>query len=305
VGPDLHAGAVAFPQKRGAEKNVLITFRSALLRLIRHYDCLGGFSCFYQNDKNCNLGDVTLGLLDDALNSIANTIVVGPVQYAGGALDEEERFFSFRGRRTARRVYAAAAGLEGCLGEIFVSSTVWKEMCFIGYWVGKSIVLRWAELIAEMAVGRLQPSQVVERLLIRSEEARDVSLAKQVYSDIRRLQCVWRWAPLRSFEVDHLILFSLWHNNDLWNLLPAAWQVNRVKRDMLVSRSTPLASSDLILHYWRLLRNGNERRFDMELDRSVLHRGADTSGWEPLAFAGLTEAVETVALQRGVQRWSA
>jgi hypothetical protein len=102
VEPDLRSGDVAFPQKRGAERRVPIAFLAPLRKLVRCYDRLGGFSCFYQDYKNHKLGDVVLACLDEALNSIAITIVVGPVQFAGGALDEEERFFSFRGKKTAR-----------------------------------------------------------------------------------------------------------------------------------------------------------------------------------------------------------
>jgi hypothetical protein len=60
-----------------------------------------------------------------------------------------------------------------------------------------------------------------------------------------------------------------------------------------------------ILHYWGLIRKGNELRFDTELSRLLLPRDPDASGWETLAFAGMTEAIETIALQRSVQRWSA
>lgn len=305
VEPDLGAGSVVFPQKRGAERNVPIAFRAPLLGLIRHYSRLGGFSCFYQDYRNQRLGATAGGLADAALNSIANTIVVGPVQYAGGALDEEESFFAFRGHRTARGRCGTAAGLEASLGEILVPAAVWKEMCLIGYWVAESIVLRWAELTVEMAEGRVRTSEVVDRLLVSPEEERDVGLAKHVYDGQPGLQCVWTGVPIRAFDVDHLIPFSLWHNNDLWNLLPAARQVNRVKKDRLVSRPTLLASRDLILRYWRLLRSGNEARFDLELERSLLRSGASRSGWEAAAFSGLAEAVETVALQRGLRRWSA
>ncbi len=46
-------------------------------------------------------------------------------------------------------------------------------------------------------------------------------------------------------------------------------------------------------------------RFDTELRRSLVRRGAEASGWQSAAFAGLVESVETLGLQRGLERWSA
>lgn len=41
------------------------------------------------------------------------------------------------------------------------------------------------------------------------------------------------------------------------------------------------------------------------MSRSLLGQGVSPKAWELEAFAGLSEAIETVAVQRGVQRWSA
>jgi hypothetical protein len=71
-----------------------------------------------------------------------------------------------------------------------------------------------------------------------------------------------------------------------------------------VSRQTLFASRDQIIHYWRLLHGLHEKRFALELSRSLLGRGVSRTAWELEGFAALSEAIETVALQRGVQRWS-
>src|SRR3972149_5998133 len=102
---------------------------------------------------------------------------------------------------------------------------------------------------------------------------RDIETAQKAYAGLSDLRCVWTGTVLRRFEVDHLIPFSLWYNNDLWNLLPAARSVNQAKKDKLVSRPTLGSSRDRIIHYWRLLRSLHEKRFELELRRSLLGRG--------------------------------
>ena len=120
---------------------------------------------------------------------------------------------------------------------------------------------------------------------------------------------MWTGQPLRAqseFHVDHVIPFSLWFNNDLWNLLPASRRVNSAKSDKLVARTTLAKSKDLIIHYWEAARREQAERFDIETRRSLIRSGADdAAGWQNAAFAGLVENVETIAIQRGIERWSA
>jgi hypothetical protein len=117
---------------------------------------------------------------------------------------------------------------------------------------------------------------------------------------------VWTLAPLgpAAFAVDHVIPFSLWLNNALWNLLPAAPRINTAKSDKLVCRETMLSRRDLIVHYWESLRAGNQSRFDNDLQRSLLWSRCSSENWQTAAFAGLVENVETLAAQRGTARWA-
>ncbi|MEI7900886.1 MAG: S24 family peptidase [bacterium] len=107
----------------------------------------------------------------------------------------------------------------------------------------------------------------------------------------------------RLFDVDHAIPFSLWHNNDLWNLLPADARINNEKRDRLADRETLFRSREAIIGCWQITRHAMPERFDLELSRTLFGRNHAEAQWEAPAFAALSEAVETVAVQRGVERW--
>ena len=304
VEPDLAAGRVAYPQLRGLERRHPMAFRQPLRRLIASYP--GGLAAFYQDYKSERIPEAARPLALDAFKTIARTLVVGPIKYAGGALGQAEPLFGFR-KAAARLTRLTPADVEQSMGDVLVSEGVWREMALIGHWVGESIVLRWAELAGEMSRGAVSPARVVERLLIRPVVERDVGLTRAVYSHLTDLECVWTGEPLgrRRLQVDHVIPFSLWFNNDLWNLLPTSGEVNREKSDRLVARPTLLRSRDRIIHYWEILRGESERRFTAEVGRALLRQGSPKGGWQQAAFSGLLENVETVALQRGVARWSA
>jgi phage repressor protein C with HTH and peptisase S24 domain len=108
----------------------------------------------------------------------------------------------------------------------------------------------------------------------------------------------------QRFDVDHAIPFTLWHNNDLWNLLPADTKINNEKRDKLASRETLLGSRARIINCWQAARRAMPERFDIELNRTLFGRNFAEAQWESSAFSAFAEAVETVALQRGVERWT-
>ncbi len=149
----------------------------------------------------------------------------------------------------------------------------------------------------------IRPSEVVDLLLTTPVAERDVHDIRQLYLKEKNKECVWTGQKLNlDFDVDHVIPFSLWRNNDLWNLLPCNSAINKKKRDMLPTRKLLVKREDNIVHYWRLVRSANNKRFDYEVS-SILTRSASKGYWEKEMFSYLQEAVEITALQRSVQRW--
>jgi hypothetical protein len=107
----------------------------------------------------------------------------------------------------------------------------------------------------------------------------------------------------RRFDVDHVIPFSLWGNNDLWNLLPAHPEVNAQKSDMLPSRGLLSDREEVITENWSLLRDAMPTAFALQAS-NLLGSTMPVSGrWQQGLYARLREAVEVTALQRGVGRW--
>jgi len=113
---------------------------------------------------------------------------------------------------------------------------------------------------------------------------------------------VWSGKDIRKgYDVDHVIPYSLWRNNDLWNLLPSHPVVNNKKRDRLPSRELIGKRRDVMVHYWRLINESSGERFFREVQRVA---GIQRNGnWEVPLFNAIVEAVEFTALQRGVERW--
>ncbi len=157
-------------------------------------------------------------ILKALLSKLSHIIVEGPVTHAGATFDAGP-LFSYDGIR--RQI---VVGTERC----------WRELSLSGHWIQDALTLRWAELTSEISRKTISPSEVIERLLRIPVRERNVLDARKVYCDLPSRECVWSGGLLGSrFDVDHVLPYSLWRNNDLWNLLPANPQVNRDKGDRL------------------------------------------------------------------------
>jgi SAM-dependent methyltransferase len=276
------------PQIRG-ESEVCrkpVAFRSSLRQLIDRYKHRGGLTGFVLDHRGGRLPDDARSVLAAVQAQIRNTIVVGPVTYAGGAL-ESGPIFQFDSRS----------------GEIRMDAALWREFSLVGHWIQDAVILRWAELTSEISRKEIRPSEVIDLLLTVPIPERDVSDAKRAYSQALVSECTWSSFPLRkSFDIDHIIPFALWHNNDLWNLVPAVPSVNLAKSDKLPTRGLLMARRDRIVGCWEVLRAAYRARFDYEVCRVA---GVNTlpSDWQSLAFQYVSDAVEFTAVQRGCRRW--
>ena len=160
-------------------------------------------------------------LYQDALRSIAAAIRSGPVTFAGGAL-ESGRVFQFDGQSRS----------------VLMSADLWRELSLLGHWIVDAVIVRWAALTERFARRQsISSGEVLPLLLARPDPDRVTAVARGIYLAAHADRCVWSGRRLgaRNFVVDHAIPFSLWGNNDLWNLLPADADINARKSDKLTA----------------------------------------------------------------------
>ena len=152
--------------------------------------------------------------------------------------------------------------------------------------------------------GRQIPiSEIIELLLPAPIDDRDTTVSRKLFDSLDFIECVWSGRTITGkYEVDHVIPFTLWHNNDVWNLLPAAPKINNSKRDRLPEKQLLEKRRDIIIHYWQIINKNMPERFCLESGRFT---GRCTgNNWETVLFSTLVDAVEFTSLQRGVERWN-
>ena len=259
-----------------------IKFRKHLHALVQRYVKAGGYSGFRIERNKGQLSPDTQKLLRALMVDIEDAIIKGPVVFAGGAL-------------ITGRVF----GYDAKTRQVLIPNDLWIELSHLGYWVSQAVILQWAEKTTKLGEG-IDVATVVN-LLLEKEDERSTIEARKLFAGLDRLECVWTGSALReSFDVDHVIPFDLWHNNDVWNLLPASKTANSKKSNKLPSTEILRARKDCIVGYWEFLRGKNSQRFDKEAETLLV---MPPDNWQNALYGQMCNAVEVTALQRGVGRW--
>ena len=128
------------------------------------------------------------------------------------------------------------------------------------------------------------------------------SIPAPLFNRFRVLFCVWIGKRIGRYALDHVIPFSIWKNNDLWNLLPAASNVNAAKSDKIPSPELIERQRDRILEYWEILHKHQQQRFQKEIQVALLGNHAfDT--WKQEGISQLQNSCNYLIETRGFEAW--
>ena len=278
-------------QAEGAGNVNPVAFRAALLDLIALYAGQGehgGLSTWQLQWASGRLPSEASRRLVLALREITGAIRNGPVKFAGGALE-------------TGTVFRYDVGTK-C---VTMSADLWRELTLLGHWILDSVIVRWAALTERFSARQgIHSGDVLPLLLAKPEPKRAVEIARSVFLKAEVDRCTWSDRALQQqFAVDHVIPFSLWGSNDLWNLLPVDARINGQKADKLPSTRLLLARKPIVLKRWQLLRDAMPEAFDLQARRLLGRSLGGPLAWTDDLFTRLREAIEITALQRGIERW--
>ncbi|WP_338820609.1 HNH endonuclease domain-containing protein [Acidovorax temperans] len=289
----LMASKRGVPQSKaeGAERKPL-KFRASLTALIETFEGQGqhgGLTAWHLARSSGRLDTAAQLMLRQALRDIIDAIRSGPVQYSGGALDSGPVFF-----------------YDATVRQVQMSSDLWREFSLLGHWIRDAVIVRWAELTGRFAYRQgVSSAEVLPLLLAQPEAERTTSHARQAFEAIGWNECAWSGKQLNTgFAVDHVIPFSLWGNNDLWNLVAADQRVNLNKSDKLPARELLWDRQPILMRGWEALRDCLPLAFDQQAEHLLGERLGRHGSWQTTLFARLSDAIEMTAVQRGVERWS-
>ncbi len=170
-----------------------------------------------------------------------------------------------------------------------------------------SILFKWAEFSVKAAGNGLNIETVITNVLKSPITERETNASKKLYKSIisRRgsVDCVWTGENLERYDVDHIIPFSIWKNNDLWNLLPSNAKINNNKRDKIPSSKLIELRKDSIINYWEIIFENLPIRFGKEIQVSLLGN-LPFKNWQNPAIEKLKESCNYLIFTRGFEEWN-
>ena len=219
--------------------------------------------------------------------------------------------FNFQSPKSRRRTTSLVdlQFIINNLGSFSVPIDYYDAFKVLGSFVGgqDSILFKWAEFSVKASGKSLSIESVVNEVLRSPITERDITESRKIYNSIlkkeSRVYCVWTGKAIANYDVDHMIPFSVWKNNDLWNLLPSQKNINNKKRDRIPSPETIRNSKGLILYYWDLVNQSQPERFQKEMQVALLG-DHPFSIWQDIAIQQLQANCTYLITSRGFDEWN-
>jgi hypothetical protein len=298
---------ISIPQ---INKSTQLAFAGPMKEIVAFYELRGGFSVFYNDLKNKGI-PVEIGQsFQDLVRKLAKTIIEMPMKYIGTSV--YGRFYGiyeYELIRSNRSIKIDSEYLINNFGTFSIPLEYYEAFQVLGSFISghDAILFKWAEFSVQASGQTLTVTQVLNEVLRSPVTERDILESKNLYRSILskdgKVHCVWSGESLSRYDIDHIIPFTIWKNNDLWNLLPVSPKINNQKRDKIPNSILIENQRELITHYWDIIYKHKTQRFQKELQISLL--GYEQSNfWHEPAIEQLKKNCDYLIGTRGFEGWS-
>ena len=269
----------------------------------------GGFSVFYKHFMKDEIPDDIKFVLLNLLKKLKNTIIKNPMRYIGNSYYHKEYSIYTHNKNSKPLKVITRKNLIENLGTFNIPLKFYEAFYLLGSLVtGKdSLILKWADFTVNLYHDKEISHQHILDLLLKSptDERNVVDIRKLLSKYKSEFKCTWSNTNLNDFVIDHMIPFSVYRNNDLWNLVPVNPKINNRKSNKIPSKELLLKRKDLIIHAWEVVSSNFENRFFYEMQIDLIgNQKINKDNWQLLAFANLIQRSEYLINIRGCEIWN-
>lgn len=295
------------PQINGEAK---LAFSTQFKKVIDAYELRGGFSAFYNDLKNKGIPNDLKKDFMELVVKLRETITKMPMKFIGRSISNEfYSIFDYENTRMGDPMYLNVEYLIQNCGTFSLPLAYYQAFKDFGSFINgqNSILFKWAQFSVNASGQNLSIENVINEVLVSPITARNIEESKKIYREVLNRQgkvnCVWTGDKLQSYDIDHVIPFTVWKNNDLWNLLPAKPSVNNKKRDRIPTPELIEKQKDLILSYWHLIQQNQNDRFQREMQMALLGK-RNFDNWQQTGLTQLQNSCNYLIESRGFEAWS-
>lgn len=200
------------------------------------------YSVIYYRYHNDKLNETQKSILLKLFKVIRKTIKDNPMKYIGDS--HYEIFFDISSAKIKSLNYEE-------FGIFCIKEDIYNVFKYLGYnLLGLNTILkRWVDFTIKINP-KLNRNQIFNYMIYEVQDIlRDTSDIRKLFNN-QIIECVWSGKKIKHFDVDHIIPFSLYFNNDLWNLMPSDKKINNKKRDKIPTPDLIKKRKDIIIYYW-------------------------------------------------------
>ena len=299
-------------QKKGETESIhQLAFRSSFKSVAEHYKANGGLSVL--------INDLIKGQIDSQIQTkmiqlvgeITSTITKQPMRYIGkSAFNREYSIFTSEGGRKPIKGEISLATIIEKSGSYTIPleySTVFEYLG--GIITGRnSILIEWANFTSRRN-NLLKPEYVLEKLLTEPVDDRDVGLISKVIKEeiqsAKCVRCIWsdKKVTEKNLNIDHVLPFAIWRNNDLWNLIPVDKGINSKKSDKIPTPELVINRRESIKEIWGLIREKAPVVFDQSIETGLIGSKVSEHQFFDKAIESLADKCQFLIEKRGLPHW--
>ncbi len=246
-----------------------------------------------------------------AIRDICATIKKNPAEYITrpGQKDQVFQVIWQTVRQTKKPIELNREYLSH-FGEFLVPRQLWQAFSQYACWLEPALVNEWINLMRGWDSSLKRDDCYKGLQWFQYNYDRDTSGVRERIDNLKRAQqrivCTWseRDITKRAIEVDHCFPWAHWPNNDLWNLLPTAKQINSSKRNRLPSAELLLRSRERMQNWWQqaYMENGLKGQFLAQAQAAMPLLG-ESSGLEDI-FHGVQIHRQRLRTNQQIAEWS-
>lgn len=274
----------------------------------------GGFPSFYNDLIEGKYPGSIQNDIRGVTEKIRQTIVKQPMQYLGSSLDKGKGHYKVYHPENKKSPIKQQEIIDHELllrkfGTFSIPKWFYETLRYFGSFLSgqESLLMQWAEFTYSINQGSrdVNKSQILSHLLESPEKERNVKEVQEFLKKKDTVHCVWSGKKIsrKDLHIDHCLPFSVYFNNDLWNLFPTQKTVNSKKSNKIPSPKFLKDRKDPILKYWKELEEFSELapRFREEVEFSLL--GTEPKAQEDYekAFGNLLNKCEFYIEEKGME----
>lgn len=239
---------------------------------------------------------------------IASKIVTMPMRYIG---QEHYQLFQPEQLTFGRVSIPKEVGFNtGVLIDFFGCFSIPVQHYQIYRYLGQTlygtstIVSKWKEKTRALNMEQVLHRDMIDKLSNDSLEVRDTTDIRHILAGEQ--ECVWSGKTIRSnsYDIDHVLPFSLWFNNDLWNMLPSDRQINQnKKKDKIPTPRLIEKRSDTIKHYWNQYAQTWSILFKSQMELSLTGKNSSDELLIDTAIESLCQKCHYLIVDRGHEKF--